>query len=58
VPQALGLGLPSLPAKVLAANDAQTILNIVAIADARQHRRRTDGRLSGPVTKRNVLDAA
>jgi hypothetical protein len=33
VPQALGLGLPSLPAKVLAANDAQTILNIVAITD-------------------------
>jgi hypothetical protein len=57
-----GLGLLSLPAKALAANDAQTILNIAATAEVLATIVNTEGarkvHFSSPVTKRNVLDAA
>jgi hypothetical protein len=57
-----GLGLLSLPTKALAANDAQTILNIAATAEVLATIVNTEGartvRFSSPVTKRNVLDAA
>jgi Ferritin-like domain len=56
------LGLLSLPAKALAANDAQTILNVAATAEVLATIVNTVGarkvRFSSPVTKRNVLDAA
>jgi Ferritin-like domain len=57
-----GLGLLSLPAKALAANDAQTILNIAATAEVLATVVNTVGaqkvKFSSHVTKRNVLDAA
>jgi Ferritin-like domain len=57
-----GLGLLSLPAKALAANDAQTILNIAATAEVLATIVNTVGaqkvHFSSHVTKRNVLDAA
>jgi Ferritin-like domain len=57
-----GLGLLSLPAKALAANDAQTILNIAATAEVLATIVNTVGAqkvsFSSNVTKRNVLDAA
>ena len=57
-----GLGLLALPAKALAANDAQTILNIAATAEVLATIVNTEGarkvHFSSPVTKRNVLDAA
>jgi hypothetical protein len=57
-----GLGLLSLPARALAANDAQTILNIAATAEVLATIVNTEGArkvsFSSPVTKRNVLDAA
>jgi len=57
-----GLGLLSLPAKALAANDAQTILNSAATAEVLATIVNTEGArrvsFSSPVTKRNVLDAA
>ena len=57
-----GLGLLSLPASALAANDAQTILNIAATAEVLATIVNTEGarkvHFSGHVTKRNVLDAA
>jgi hypothetical protein len=60
---ALGtLGLLSLPASALAANDAQTILNVAATAEVLATIVNTEGArrvsFSSPVTKRNVLDAA
>ncbi len=57
-----GLGLLSLPVKALAANDAQTILNIAATAEVLATIVNTVGaqkvKFSSNVTKRNVLDAA
>jgi len=57
-----GLGLLSLPATALAANDAQTILNIAATAEVLATIVNTEGaqkvHFSSPVTRRNVLDAA
>ncbi|HEY6398264.1 MAG TPA: ferritin-like domain-containing protein [Solirubrobacteraceae bacterium] len=57
-----GLGLLALPAKALAANDAQTILNIAATAEVLATIVNTVGaekvHFSSRVTKRNVLDAA
>jgi hypothetical protein len=57
-----GLGLLSLPTKALAANDAQTILNIAATAEVLATIVNTEGarrvNFSSHVTKRNVLDAA
>jgi hypothetical protein len=57
-----GLGLLSLPATALAANDAQTILNVAATAEVLATIVNTEGarrvHFSNPVTKRNVLDAA
>ncbi len=57
-----GLGLLSLPAKALAANDAQTILNVAATAEVLATIVNTVGaqkvHFSSRVTKRNVLDAA
>jgi hypothetical protein len=56
-----GLGLLSLPASALAANDAQTILNIAATAEVLATIVNTEGArkvVLDPVTKRNVLDAA
>jgi hypothetical protein len=57
-----GLGLLSLPATALAANDAQTILNIAATAEVLATIVNTVGaqkvRFSKQVTQRNVLDAA
>jgi hypothetical protein len=60
---ALGsIGLLSLPASAMAANDAQTILNIAATAEVLATIVNTVGaqkvHFSSPVTKRNVLDAA
>ncbi len=57
-----GLGLLALPASAMAANDAQTILNIAATAEVLATIVNTEGaqrvQFSDPVTKRNVLDAA
>ncbi len=57
-----GLGLLSLPASAMAANDAQTILNVAATAEVLATIVNTVGAqkvsFSSPVTKRNVLDAA
>lgn len=57
-----GLGLLSLPGRALAANDAQTILNIAATAEVLATIVNTVGaqkvHFSSHVTKRNVLDAA
>ena len=56
-----GLGLLSLPAKALAANDAQTILNIAATAEVLATIVNTEGARKvklDHVTERNVLDAA
>jgi Ferritin-like domain len=56
-----GLGLLSLPAKAMAANDAQTILNIAATAEVLATIVNTEGARKvalDRVTKRNVLDAA
>ena len=57
-----GLGLLSLPASALAANDAQTILNVAATAEVLATIVNTKGaqkvRFSSQVTQRNVLDAA
>jgi hypothetical protein len=57
-----GLGLLSLPASAMAANDAQTILNIAATAEVLATIVNTEGarrvHFSEHVTKRNVLDAA
>lgn len=57
-----GLGLLSLPATALAANDPQTILNIAATAEVLATIVNTEGArrvsFSSRVTKRNVLDAA
>jgi Ferritin-like domain len=57
-----GLGLLSLPASALAANDAQTILNVAATAEVLATIVNTVGaqkvNFSSGVTKRNVLDAA
>ena len=60
---ALGsIGLLSLPASAMAANDAQTILNIAATAEVLATIVNTVGaqkvRFSKQVTQRNVLDAA
>lgn len=60
---ALGsLGLLSLPASALAANDAQTILNVAATAEVLATIVNTVGaqrvEFSSQVTQRNVLDAA
>lgn len=56
------LGLLSLPASAMAANDAATILNIAATAEVLATIVNTKGAqkvaFSNPVTKRNVLDAA
>ena len=56
------LGLLSLPASAMAANDAQTILNIAATAEVLATIVNTVGaqkvHFSSHVTKRNVLDAA
>jgi len=57
-----GLGLLSLPAAAMAANDAQTILNVAATAEVLATIVNTEGAkkvsFSSSVTKRNVLDAA
>jgi hypothetical protein len=57
-----GLGLLSLPAAALAANDAQTILNVAATAEVLATIVNTEGarkvHFRDRVTKRNVLDAA
>lgn len=59
-----GLGLLSLPAKAMAANDAQTILNVAATAEVLATIVNTVGaeklqsELSTDATYRNVLDAA
>jgi hypothetical protein len=57
-----GLGLLSLPASAMAANDAQTILNVAATAEVLATIVNTVGaqkvRFSSQVTQRNVLDAA
>jgi hypothetical protein len=56
------LGLLSIPASAMAANDAATILNIAATAEVLATIVNTVGaqkvHFSSPVTKRNVLDAA
>jgi hypothetical protein len=56
-----GLGLLALPAQALAANDAQTILNVAATAEVLATIVNTEGARKvtlDHVTKRNVLDAA
>ena len=57
-----GLGLLSLPASAMAANDAQTILNVAATAEVLATIVNTVGaekvRFRHQVTERNVLDAA
>lgn len=57
-----GLGLLSLPASAMAANDAQTILNVAATAEVLATIVNTVGaqkvHFSSQVTQRNVLDAA